>query len=136
MAQMVLTDCYISINDVVVSGQGTNVAISYSAEAIEVTPFGSATRQHIGGTKDWSMSFEFNADEAVTGDFFDLVGTTVPVEVRPTSGERSPTNPGYCGMALVTEYAPIDGGVGEAHTVSLTVVSAGDLIRDTAPASV
>lgn len=132
MAGFVLTDCFIKIGTTEFSGQATNAAISYSAEAVEITAMGDDTKKMIGGTKDWSMSFEFNGDEAITGPMFDLVGTVIPVEVRPKSGARSMTNPGYAGQALVTEYTPLDGAVGDKHTVSLSVVAHGTLERLTA----
>lgn len=132
MNPIVLTDCFISIGADVFSGHGTNVAISYSAEAVDITAMGSNTRKNLGGVKEWSMAFEFNADEEVTGKFFDLVGTVVSVEVRPSSAARDIANPSYVGEALVTEYSPIDGAFGDAHQVSLSVVSASDLERLTA----
>jgi hypothetical protein len=126
---IVLTDAFISIDGTEVSGKNTNVAISMSASAEDVTVMGDETRVHVGGIKDWSMSFEFVADEAVTGDFFDMVGTVVPVEVRASTAARSTSNPAYVGDALVTEYEPLSGNVGAAHKVSLTVVSHGPLQR-------
>src|SRR5688500_10294995 len=104
MAEVVLTDCFVEIDNVNVSGKNTNVAISESAEALDTTPMGKSTRQHIGGTKDWSMAMEFIADEAVTGVFHAKLGTVVPIEVRAKSGARSATNPGYVGQGLITEY--------------------------------
>jgi hypothetical protein len=126
---MVLTDCFIKISDVTFSGAATSVAISYSAEAADITAFGDTTRNNIGGLLDWSMAFEFNADESVTGEMFDMVGTVVGVEVRAKSTAISAANPAYKGQALVTEYSPIDGSVGDKHTVSMSVVSAGELQR-------
>jgi hypothetical protein len=129
MSQMVLTDCFIEIDSEAFSGKNTNVAISFSAAAVDITAMGDGTRKNTGGIKEWSMAFEFNADEETTGRFFDMVGTVVPVEVRASSAARGVANPGYCGEALVTEYAPIKGSVGDAHQISLSVVSAGDLQR-------
>lgn len=129
MSAIVLTDCFISIDDDEFSGQTTNVAISYSAAATDITAMGDGTKKNTGGLKEWSMAFEFNADESTTGTLFAKVGQTVEVEVRANSGARSTTNPSYVGTALVTEYTPLSGGVGDAHKVSLSVVSAGELQR-------
>jgi len=133
MAQIILSNCFINIDGVDYSGQGTKAAISMSAETHTIQAFGDKTVQHIGGLLDWSMAFEFNADESVTGQtFFDMVGQTIPVEVRPSAGPVSPSNPSYEGDAVVTEYTPLDGEVGDVHKVSLSLVSAGDLSRVTA----
>ena len=121
---LVLTDCFISLDSTPFSGQNTNVAISYTATAVDITAMGDNTKKNTGGLKEWSMSFEFIGDESVTGVFFDKVGTVIPVEVRASSAARSAANPSYVGQALVTEYTPIKGKVGEAHAVSLSVVSA------------
>ena len=132
MAEIVLTDCFIEIDGVEYSGKNTNVAISYSAEAIDTTSMGASTKVNIGGLKAWSMAMEFNADEATTGLFFDKLGEVAPVEVRATSAVRSAGNPGYTGSALITEYVPLSGGVGELHKISLSLVSSGDLSREIA----
>lgn len=129
MSALVLTNAFIEIDGTAFSGVNTNVAISYSAAAAEITAMGDGTRKNIGGLKDWSMSFEFIADEEQTGTFFDMVGTVVPVEVRASADARGLTNPGYVGEGLVTEYTPLSGAVGDAHKVSLTVVSHSDLQR-------
>ena len=131
MSALVLTDCFISIDDTEFSGQNTNVAISYSAAAVDITAMGDGTRKNTGGIKEWSIAFEFVGDESVTGAFFDKVGTVVPIEVRGSSAAQSATNPSYIGDGLITEYTPLSGGVGDANKVSLTVVSAGALQRVT-----
>jgi hypothetical protein len=129
MSALVLTDCFIEIDGDPFSGKATNAAIAYSAAAVDITAMGDETKINTGGMKEWSMAFEFNADEATTGNFFSKVGTVVPVEVRASSGARSLSNPAYVGMGLVTEYTPLKGAVGDKHSVSLSLVSAGDLER-------
>jgi hypothetical protein len=132
MSALVLTDCFIEIDGEEFSGKATNAAIAYSAVAVDITAMGDETKINTGGLKEWSMAFEFNADEATTGLFFAKVGTVVPIEVRAQSGARSISNPAYVGSGLVTEYTPLKGNVGDKHSVSLSVVSAGDLQRLTA----
>lgn len=134
MAHMVLTDCFISIDGTEFSGQGTNVAIAYSAEALDITPFGDDTRIHSGGVKEWSMEFELIQDEEATGQLlFDMVGQTVPIEVRPSSAEVGPGNPAYVGSGTVTEYTPLGGAHGELSKATLSVVSASTLTREIVP---
>lgn len=134
MSQIILSDCFISIDGEEYSGQGTNVAISMSAETSDVTTFGQNTRHHLGSVKDWSIALEFIGDEEVTGAFFEKLGTEVEIEIRATSAPRSAKNPAYVGQAVITEYTPIDGAVGDALTVSLSLVSASELERLTTAA--
>ena len=131
MATIVLTDCVINI-DTNAYTEGTKVAIAYEAAAVDQTAFGDDTQKNVGGLKKWSMSFEFNGDESTTGSLFSKVGTVVPVKVRASSAVLGPNNPSYEGNALITQYAPIDGQVGDNQKVSLTVVSSGPLSRVTA----
>ena len=132
MATMVLTDCFISIDDVEVSSLNTKVALHMSAAAVDQTAMGDGTKKNAGGLKDWSVSAEFNGD--ATTDFFDKIGTVVPVEIRASSAAVSPDNPSYTGDALITEFVPLDGAVGDNHKVSITMVAGGPLTRSTTAA--
>jgi len=132
---MTLTDCYISIDTTDLSGKNTNVAIHSTAGAVDVTTMGfDGWRVQEGGIKEWSMAAEFLADEATVGLLFDKLGEQVAVEVRASATDpRGPTNPGYSGNGILSEFTPIDGAVGDAHKVTLAIVSAGALTRDVTP---
>jgi hypothetical protein len=95
---------------------------------------GANTKKNIGGIKDWSMSFEFVADESTVGSLFDKVGTVIPVAVRASAEAVGATNPSYEGNGLITEFSPLDGTVGDLQKVTLTVVASGDLSRVTSAA--
>ena len=130
MAQIVLTDCFISLDAIDISGVGTNVAITTSAEAIDATPFGNETRTHLGGTKEWAMEVEGIMDETLHGsDLWAMRGTVIPVVVRATSAVVGAGNPSYMGDALVVDYSPISGAHGELQKFSMSLVSSGDLTR-------
>lgn len=131
MAEVVLNNCSITLDEVDYSGQNTNAAISMSAEALDATAMGANTKKNIGGIKDWSMSFEFVADESTVGSLFDKVGTVIPVAVRASAEAVGATNPSYEGNGLITEFSPLDGTVGDLQKVTLTVVASGDLSRVT-----
>ena len=53
------------------------------------------------------------------------IGTAVAVEVRPDSGSRSATNPGYNATMLVAEYNPVGNAVGELATATARFVPGG-----------
>jgi len=133
MAQVILTDAYVKLDDTEYSGQNTNVAISYSADAVDNTAMGDDTSINVGGVKSWAVELEFIQDETVSGQtFFDMVGTVVAIEVRPTSALASPANPSYQGNGLLTDYAPLGGAHGDLVKATLSFVSAGPLTRVTA----
>ena len=127
MAHTTLTDCYISLDGTVVSNLGASVSISMSAEVLDISSFGTETKTHFGGTKDFAIELEFIQDESVIGtDFFAMVGEVVPFEIRPTSAAISTTNPAYKGHALCTQYTPLSGGHGEVSRVTMSFIAGAD----------
>lgn len=80
------------------------------------------------------MDIEFHQDfgsSEVDETIWPLVGTVAPIVIKPTSDAVSSTNPSYSGNVLVTEYSPIDGGVGDLATTSVSWPGAGPLTRAT-----
>lgn len=131
---MVLTACFLSIDDVELSGEATSVAINTASNAVDVTTFDSEGWQdNEGGIKSWSLAAEAIMDEATVGELFAKNGDSagVAVEVRATQEVTSPTNPSYQGTGLITEFNPISGAPGDAHKVSISIVGKGALTRST-----
>ncbi len=135
MAELILTDAYVSIAANDLSGYVKAVNINYSAESQEITAMGDSTRRRLPGLKDWSAELEFNQDYDAAGldaIMFPLVGTTVAIEIRPKNAAPSTNNPKYTGNGVVESYPPLSGSIGEAVTASVTVQGSGDLARATA----
>jgi hypothetical protein len=131
---ILLTDAVINIGGTAYSGQGTSVAISMSAETYDIGVFGVASKSRFAGATDWAIEMEFVADEAVTGAFFAMVGTSVAVKVRATSAAISATNPSYEGNMIVTAYNPLGSGEwGSVVTVAISGLGDGVLERKTTP---
>lgn len=134
MATFVLTDARVEVNSVDISDWVTSVTLSTEVDEQEDTAMGDSWRSRLGGLKEWTIELEFNQDfasSAVDQTLWPLLGTTTTVKVRPTSGSISATNPEYSGPALVKEYSPVDGGVGDTATTSVSWPSAGALARAT-----
>ena len=133
MATFVLTDAVLDIDGTDLSDHGTQVSITYEAEAQDDTVFGDDTRSNAGGLKSWSMSIEFLQDFAaseVDATLFPLVGTTVTVKARGDSAAISTTNPSYEGTGLIQSYDPFGNSVGDMATASVSVQPAGTLSRN------
>jgi hypothetical protein len=112
----------------------TSVTLKIEVDDQEDTAMGDDYRSRVGGLKDWSIDLDFNADfaaNAVDQTLFALLGTSIAVTVKPTSGTTSATNPQYSGNVLVTEYSPVDGGVGDLATTSVSWPGNGALSRAT-----
>ena len=138
MAKFFAQDYKITIGTAIVSTSIAAVTLDITADEVETTAFGSSYRTRIGGLKDASVSLDFHQDfgaGAVDALLFPLMGSTVAVAIAPTSGTVTATNPEYRFSALVTQYQPFSGAVGDLATLSVTWPVSGEVVRGTAPAA-
>lgn len=134
MAVFAFTDAYVSVGGTDLSDWVKSVQIEISVDELETTAMGATNKTRIAGLKDWSVSIEFNEDyaaAAVDATLWPLLGTVAAVEVRPTSGSRSATNPGYNGNILVSKLPVVGGAVGDLAKRSVQWPAAGALSRST-----
>lgn len=127
MARIVLTNAYITINSVNLSDHIASVTLTTSDDVIETTAFGSTARTRVAGLQDNSIALEFHQDYAagsveatINAAGASLVGTTTAVVVKPNGSTTSSTNPSYSFNALVSEWTPLNGAIGELATASVT----------------
>lgn len=132
MAELVLTDAFVSVNSVDLSDHVVSITLSYSAAIMEKSAMGDTFMTRIAGLKDWSISIEFNQDYAsskVDATMYSIVGTSVPIELRPTSSAASATNPKFTGNAFLESYDPIAGSIGDVQKAPVTLPGNGNLTR-------
>jgi len=123
MAVITLTNAYITINSVNLSDHIASVTLTTTDDVIETTAFGSSARTRIGGLADNSVALEFHQDYAtssVEATVYPLIGTTTAVVVKPNGATTGAQNPSYTFNALVSEWTPLNGAVGELATASVT----------------
>lgn len=125
MAKIVLRDARIEVNGVNLSDHCSEVSIETSRDEVDVTAFGAANKEILTGLGDATITATFFQDFAaasVDATLWPLSSTTTPftVKVRPTSAAISATNPEYSMSALMFDYAPIAGSVGEASSTEVT----------------
>lgn len=117
MAKIVLKDAYVSVNSVDLSDHVESVEVTYNADAGEATAMGDAAHNFLPALLNQGVSVTFRQDFAaskVDATLAPLVGAAAfAIEVRPTSGSVSTTNPKYSGNVILTDYAPIGGSVGD-----------------------
>jgi hypothetical protein len=127
MARLVLTNAYVVFASNDISQYVTSVSLSTSVDVIETTGLGSSARTRVGGLFDNSITLEFNQDfadnaleELINGTSLatSTVGTTVAMEIRPVNTTVSASNPKYTFNALISEWQPLSGAVGELVSVS------------------
>ena len=138
MAKFYAQDYKITIGTANLSEDIASVTLDITSDEVETTAFGSTYRTRIGGLKDASVSLDFHQDfgaGSVDALLFPLMGSTVAVKIAPTSGTVTATNPEYRFTALVTQYQPFAGAVGDLATLSVTWPVSGAVERGTAPAA-
>lgn len=123
MARLVFTKPSITINSVDLTDRIAQVSIDMSFAEVETTAFGDSAVTRVAGLGDHSVSLSFHQDFAsgeVEQTIYPLLGTTTTMIVKPVNTTTSTDNPSYSFTALVTEWAPISGNVGELLTADVT----------------
>jgi len=123
MAVSVLTDAMVIINGVTLSDHASQVTIDDNREPVDITAFGATNKAVTKGLGDATISISLFQDFAAAkthATLQPLIGSSTPVtvEVRPTSGARSATNPAVTMSALLMNYNMLSGSVGEASTIT------------------
>lgn len=113
-----------------------SLSLDYAAEMLDRTVMGDLTRKSLPGLKVWSVTAELKQDTAGALDalLFPLIGSTgftVYCQSLATSNV-SDANPRYSGTAVLENYNPLGGSVGDLRVSSVTFRSAGTLSRSTA----
>jgi hypothetical protein len=139
MAKLVLTNAYVVLASTDISSYVSSVSLSTTYDVVETTAFGDTARKRIAGLADNSISIEFHQDFAsgaleeliYPSDATSKLGTAVAMEIRPVNTTVGPTNPKYTFSALLTEWTPVNGALGELATVSVTWPISGAISKAT-----
>jgi hypothetical protein len=119
----VLLDVFISINSNTISDHGNKIEVPLSADVLETTCFGQTFKTRVGGLKDGvvniSLLNDFTASN-LNANMYQLLGTVVPFEIRPTSSARSATNPSLTGFILINAWNPLSGSVGDLDSMDMS----------------
>jgi len=124
MARIVLTNAFISVGGVDLSDLVASVTLNSTFDVVETTAFSStAAKTRVAGLADNSISLEFHQDYAtseVEQTIYPLLGTAAAVIVKPNGSTTSAFNPSYTCSAVISEWTPLNGTVGELATASVT----------------
>ena len=124
MAQIVLTNAYISVNSVVLSDRANSVTLNYEVDSVESTTFGSSGHTFVGGLQNNSCEVSFMQDFAaanVEATVYPLVGTQTTVVIKPNGSTTGATNPAYTLTGtFLAAHTPVAAAVGEMAMTSLT----------------
>jgi len=131
MPRLVITDANVTFAGADISSYINSITLSTSYDVVDTTGLSTtgAARTRVAGLADNSVSIEFMQDfadnlleEIVNGVSLatSTVGTAVAMVVKPTSAAASTSNPKYSFNALVSEWQPVSGAVGELAQVSVS----------------
>jgi hypothetical protein len=141
MARLVLTNVEVTVAGVSLADHIASVTLGSTYDVLETTAFKggnvpAAAKTRIAGLVDNSVTLEFHQDFAagsVNATIYPLLGTEVAVKVQPVNGAISATNPEYQFNAIVSEWTPLNGAVGELATASVTWPITGAVVQDVTP---
>ncbi len=134
MARLVLTNVVVTFGATDLSSYVTSVTLSSVYDVVETTAFGNTARTRVAGLADNSVTFEFQQDygaSAIESVIFPTLGTAVSITVKPVAGSVSATNPAYSFSALISEWTPLNGAIGELATASCTWPISGVITKTT-----
>ena len=126
MAIFVNKDVQVTVNAIDLTSYVTNVEFVQAVDSVESTAMTtSATgvngHTFVGGLQNNSVTISFNQDFAATkvhATLTALVGTQTTIVVRPTGAVVGATNMNLTITgALMNEYRPVTGAVGDLATV-------------------
>jgi hypothetical protein len=141
MARIVLTNVDVEIAGVNLSDHIASVSLSSTWDAVETTAFGggnvpAAARTRQAGLVDNAVTLDFHQDFAageVEATIYPLLGTVAAIKIQPVNAAISSDSPQYQFSALISEWTPVNGAVGELATASVTWSITGPIVKDTTP---
>jgi hypothetical protein len=135
VAKFAATDVYVLVNGANISDWCFAVDAPDAKEQIDVSGFNpTGSKEFVPGTRTQSIVLSIEQDfsnaTAIHGLLNPLyVNTTVfAVELRPTSGARSSTNPWYGGSAQLYEYDGLNAQLNSRAEITATILPASNAV--------
>lgn len=134
MPRLVLTNASVVLASTDISQYITSISLNSTYDIVETTAFGNTAKTRVAGLADNSVTFEFNQDyatSAIEQTIYPLLGTAATVVAKPVAGTTTTINPQYTFSALISEWTPLNGSVGELATASVTWPISGAITKAT-----
>ncbi|XQE79514.1 hypothetical protein ACN24L_12355 [Streptomyces microflavus] len=135
MAKMVLLAAFVSVGGNDLSSYARKAEVTVEVEDKDVTTYASlGWKEVLGGLKSGELALELLQDVAATkvdSIMWPLLGTVVPFVVRLDSAAKGTSNPEWTGSVLIKGWNPIEGGVGDEASVSVSFPTSGAVVRAT-----
>jgi hypothetical protein len=134
MARIVLTNASVTFASTDVSSYVSSITLSTSLDVVDTTSFGNTARTRVAGLADNQVTVEFFQDFGsglLESIVYPTIGTSAAMVIKPVAGTTTATNPQYAFNALVSEWQPLSGAVGELATASVTWPISGAITKTT-----
>jgi len=134
MARIVLTNAYVLFGSTDLSDHISSVSLSSTFDIVETTAFGQTSKTRVAGLADNSVTLEFHQDYATSSveqTIYPTLGTAVTIAVKPANATTTAINPQYSFSAVVSEWTPLNGAVGELATASVSWPISGGITKTT-----
>jgi len=134
MPRIVLTNASVTFASTDVSSYVSSITLSTSLDVVDTTSFGNTSRTRVAGLADNQVTIEFFQDFGsglLESIVYPTIGTSAAMVIKPVAGTTTTTNPQYSFNALVSEWQPLSGAVGELSTASVTWPISGTITKAT-----
>jgi hypothetical protein len=134
MPRIVLTNASVTFASTDVSSYVSSITLSTSLDVVDTTSFGNTARTRVAGLADNQVTVEFFQDFGsglLESIVYPTIGTSAAMVIKPVAGTTTATNPQYAFNALVSEWQPLSGAVGELSTASVTWPISGAITKTT-----
>jgi hypothetical protein len=134
MPRIVLTNASVTFASTDVSSYVSSITLSTSLDVVDTTSFGNTARTRVAGLADNQVTIEFFQDFGsglLESIIYPTIGTSAAMVIKPVAGSTTATNPQYAFNALVSEWQPLSGAVGELATASVTWPVSGAITKTT-----
>jgi len=119
-----LSNPVVTVNSVDLTDQCSAATLTRTVEALESTAFGGTARVYTGGLENNELTVTLYMSYAASETYATLaalVGTQTNVQVQPTSGAESATNPKFILTGAYLETLPVlNASLGELSTIDIT----------------
>jgi hypothetical protein len=137
MAKFVLRNAAVRVASTDFSDHVSEVTVNQTAADVSTTSMGAGGQERLAGIRDDSFELTMFSDFASSS--VDVVlsaqmsgSSLFLVEVWAAGTVTSATNPKFSGTAILLEYQPISGAVGDASMTKLQLPVNGTISRATA----
>jgi hypothetical protein len=134
MDRIVLTNAYVLFGSTDISDHVSSISLSSSFDLVETTAFGQTAKTRVAGLVDNSVTLELHQDYATSSieqTIYPTLGTAVTIAVKPVNGTTTAVNPQYSFSAVVSEWTPLNGAVGELASASVSWPISGVITKTT-----